>query len=396
MGQEALPIPTLLRSALIILSMTLAGCVSLPDRDFTEPQLALARIDGIPAARFWSDDPMALAAARTTPLTRGRYAMLALSGGGDDGAYGAGFLNGWTRSGRRPEFAVVTGVSTGSLIAPFAFLGSDYDDRLTSAFTGIGPNDIYRTRFLLAIPFSTSAASTRPLEQLVERYFTVEVIDAVAREHRRGRRLLVGTANLDAQRGVIWNMGEIAASNSPERYALFRRVILASCSIPAVFPPVIIDSRSGGALIREAHIDGATVASLLAVPPALSASATPSVPGEVDLYLLVNTKLGGEFRLTRGGVFSIAVRAVSLATSSAIREQVSTAYQWSRRTQANFHLSFVDTDFDSGAPHTNFETAYMRRLFAYGETRGAAAQWLDRPPSGDPTRPAETPVAANP
>ena len=378
------------------MSLALAGCVTLPDRDFTEPQLSLARIDGIPAARFWSDDPVALAAARNTPLMRGRYAMLALSGGGDDGAYGAGFLNGWSESGRRPEFAVVSGVSTGALLAPFAFLGSEYDDRLTSAFTGIGPDDIYRTRFPLLIPFSTSAASTRPLERLLEAYFTDDVIDAVAREHRRGRRLLVGTANLDAQRGVIWNMGEIAASNAPDRYALFRRVILASCSIPAAFPPVIIDTRSGGALVREAHVDGATVASLIAVPPALSATAAAPVAGEVDLYLLVNTKLGGEFRLTRGGVFAIAARAVSLASSSAIREQVSTAYLWSQRAQANFRLSFVDTDFDSGGPHINFDTAYMRRLYAYGETRGRTAQWLTRPPSGDPTAPAETPVAANP
>ena len=187
------------------MSLALAGCVTLPDRDFTVPQLSLARIDGIPAARFWSDDPVALAAARNTPLMRGRYAMLALSGGGDDGAYGAGFLNGWSASGRRPEFAVVSGVSTGALLAPFAFLGSEYDDRLTSAFTGIGPDDIYRTRFPLLIPFSTSAASTRPLERLLEAYFTDDVIDAVAREHRRGRRLLVGTANLIAADAACWS-----------------------------------------------------------------------------------------------------------------------------------------------------------------------------------------------
>lgn len=373
---------------LILAALSMGGCVTLPQRAFTEQQLAMAGIDGIPAARFWSDDPVALEAARATPMTRGRYAMLALSGGGDGGAYGAGFLNGWSRTGQRPEFAIVTGVSTGALLAPFAFLGPRYDDRLTAAFTGIGPSDIYHSRFPLAIPFSTSVASTRPLARMLDRYFTTEVIDAIAAEHRRGRRLFVGTANLDAQRGVVWNMGEIAASNQPGRYALFRQVILASCSVPVAFPPVVIDTRSHGVLIREVHVDGSTSASLLAIPPALAAADAP-VQGvaQIDLYLLVNTQLGGDFRLTRGGIFAITARSVSLASAAATRGQVTTAYLWSRRAQANFHLTYVDTDFDQGGPHTNFDTAYMRRLYAYGDARGARASWLSRPPSGDPTTP---------
>lgn len=314
--------------------------------------------------------------------------MLALSGGGDGGAYGAGFLNGWTQSGKRPEFAIVTGVSTGALLAPFAFLGSRYDDRLTQAFTSIGPRDIYNARFALVIPFSLSAAGTKPLAKRIGLYFSDAIIDDIAREHRKGRRLFVGTANLDAQRSVVWNMGAIAASGSPERYRLFRRVILASCAIPAVFPPVLIETRSGTQRLREVHVDGSTTGALLAIPPAASPTSLGRASGRpTDLYVIVDSQLGGDFQLTKGGILAIAQRALSLATSSATREQVVTAFLWSRRNGAAFHLSYIDTDFDFGAPHTNFDTAYMRRLYAYGAGRGMAGAWLTTPPTGDPTTP---------
>lgn len=365
-----------------------SACATLPTRFYTEPQQAIAQIDDIPDARFWADDPAAMAQSRATPAGDGPIAMLALSGGGDGGAYGAGFLNGWSRSGNRPEFAIVTGISTGALIAPFAFLGSRYDDRLTAAFTSVGPHDIYNARFPLVIPFSLSAAGTKPLAKLVNLYFSEAIIDAVASEHRRGRRLFVGTANLDAQRGVVWNMGAIAASASPDRYRLFRRVILASCAIPAVFPPVLIDTRSGSQRLREVHVDGSTTGALLAIPPAASPTSLGGTSGRpTDLYLVVDSQLGGDFQLAKGGILAIAQRALSLATSSATREQVVTAFLWSRRNGAAFHLSYIDADFDFGAPHANFGTSYMRRLYAYGAARGMAGAWLATPPAGDPTKP---------
>lgn len=376
------------QSALLALSLLLlAGCATLPQRFYTERQLDIAQIDGIPDARFWADDPAALAVNLATPDGDRPAAMLALSGGGDGGAYGAGFLNGWTQSGKRPAFAIVTGVSTGALLAPFAFLGSHYDTRLTAAFTSTGPNDIYNARFPLVIPFSLSIAGTRPLAKLIDLYFTDAVIDEVAREHRKGRRLFVGTVNLDAQRSVVWNMGTIAASGSLERYRLFRRVILASCAIPAVFPPVLIESRSGAQRLREVHVDGSTTGALLAIPSA----AAPTSPGQTsgrptDLYIIVDSKLGGDFGIAKGGILAIAQRALSLATNSAIREQVVTAFLWSRQNGAAFHLSYIDADFDFGTPHVNFDTTYMRQLYAYGAGRGMAAAWLATPPAGDPTK----------
>jgi len=376
------------RKMLITIALVaMGGCATLPIRHFSEQQQAIAEMPGIPGARFWADDPLAFRRARPVPMPGKAEAMLALSGGAEDGAYGAGFLNGWTQSGKRPEFTIVTGVSTGALVAPFAFLGSRYDDRLQAAFTSIGPHDVYDARFPLVIPFSLSAAGTKPLWRLINLYFTDAIINDIAHEHARGRRLFVGTANLDAQRGVVWNMGMIASSASPDRYRLFRRVILASCAIPAVFPPVVINARNGGQLIREVHVDGGTAGSLLAIPPAISATTAAGALGRpTDLYLVVNSQLGGAFRLSKGGILAIAQRSMLLATSAATREQATTAFLWSKRNAANFHLTYVDTDFDFGGPHLNFDTTYMRRLYAYGAARGAAAGWLATPPSGDPTK----------
>ena len=173
-----------------------SGCATAHRVTFNRADQLHAVIPHVAASRFWSDslddDKDSLPPHRAgEPMT-----VLALSGGSDDGAYGAGFLNGWTRSGVRPEFTIVTGVSTGSLIAPFAFLGSAYDAQLTAAYTKTDAHDVYHTRFPLAIPFATSVATTKPLSHLIRAYYTDAVIDAVASQHRRGRRLFVGTTNL--------------------------------------------------------------------------------------------------------------------------------------------------------------------------------------------------------
>jgi predicted acylesterase/phospholipase RssA len=243
-------------SLALFAALSLQGCATIHREPFTEAQQVGAAIPGIPLARFWADAPDA--ARQMSPSfagAQGGKTMLALSGGSDNGAYGAGLLNGWSQSGSRPEFTIVTGVSTGALIAPLAFLGADQNATLERIFTTVSSKDIYRGRFALAIPVSPSAASTKPLERLIASTMTEALIDRIGREHERGRRLFVGTANLDAQRMVIWNMGAIAASDAPGRYLLFRQVLLASSAIPAFFTPVMIKSEFNGRTISEMHSD---------------------------------------------------------------------------------------------------------------------------------------------
>lgn len=359
-------------------ALALSACATMHRPAVSERVARDAAIAEIPGARFWGDSPVPAGSA--VPPSGKAVSILALSGGSDEGAFGAGFLNGWTRSGRRPTFDIVTGVSTGALIAPLAFLGSDYDARLTRAFTTVNRKDIFSVRFPPSIPFSTSVAKTKPLQRLIARSYDDATIDAIGAQHLRGRRLYVGTANLDAQRTVIWDLGAIASSKSARRHALFRAVLLASSSIPLMFPPVFIDADTDGRPVRELHVDGGTVAGMLATPPALDAH-SPGGPGS-RLFLLVNSRLGGDYQMVKASLTGITKRALTLAIQSALRERTRGAYDWSRREGVGFHLSYIAPDFGpDDAPI--FDPAYMRRLYDYGWDKGARAAWDDRPPFGD-------------
>lgn len=310
--------------------------------------------------------------------------MLALSEGSDNGAYGAGVLNGWTQTGIRPEFSVVTGVSTGALIAPFAFLGSDQDATLKRIYTTVSAKDIYRSRFVLAIPASPGAANTKPLERLIASTMTDPLIDRIGREHSRGRRLFVGTANLDAQRMVIWNMGAIAASTSPRRYSLFRQVLLASSSIPALFTPVMIQTEAAGRVISEMHVDGGTTTQILTLPDeSLTGDHLPTGARPLHIYIIVNNKLNSEFHLVTPRTIPIATQSFSLNLRSSLANSVDLSYLYAKAHGIDYNISFIDKDYP-GETRKLFDTAYMRGLYDYGLHAAQRKDfWQKRPPGED-------------
>lgn len=366
-------------------SLMLSGCATIQREPFNEAQQVDARIPGMPGARFWADAPdAARLMAPAISGAKGERSMLALSGGSDNGAYGAGLLSGWTKSGSRPEFTIVTGVSTGALIAPFAFLGADQDPVLEKLFTGISSKNIYKNRFPLSIPFAPSVASTKPLSLMIGNVITDGLVDRVAREHARGRRLFVGTANLDAQRMVIWNMGAIAASNAPGRYGLFRQVLLASSAIPAFFTPVMIKAEAGGRVITEMHVDGGTTAQILTLPD--EAIVTDRVPGAarpLHIYMIINNKLNGEFQLVKPRTIPIASQAISLNMRRSMASTVNLSYLYAKAHGIDFNLSFIDKTYP-GTDHDLFDTAFMRGLFEYGVKLGETGTfWTKRPPDQD-------------
>jgi predicted acylesterase/phospholipase RssA len=222
----------------------------VPERQPLPPEYTLkAGIPGIPEARFWGDEWPTFAEEKLEEFTvddiqrefSGIYNKphnyLAISGGGANGAFGAGLLIGWTATGERPEFTMVTGISTGALTAPFAFLGPDYDDEMQEVYTTTTTEDIARKRNPITAAFGDSVTDTAPLGALIAKYIDAEMIDAIAREHKRGRRLYVGTVNLDAGRSVIWNIGAIAASDYPQKASLIHQLLRASAAIPVAFPP---------------------------------------------------------------------------------------------------------------------------------------------------------------
>jgi Patatin-like phospholipase len=231
--------------------LPLVGCASLTRQDAVPAAVQeRATVLGLSGVRYWADrDPSDFladataayerelagwrAAGHTGPLPPAEF--LAVSGGGEDGAFGAGLLSGWTAAGNRPVFKVVTGISTGALTAPFAFLGPGYDDELRAVYTEISAADVLLQRSLIAAILQDAAADTTPLRRTIAKYFDQRMLDAIAAEHAKGRILLIGTTNLDARQPIIWNLGEIAASGRPGALDLVHDILVASAAIPGAF-----------------------------------------------------------------------------------------------------------------------------------------------------------------
>src|SRR5262249_32381253 len=298
-------------------ALAAAGCASAPARGKAVPDElhTVANVIGFPAGiryfprdaghveEFERDYLDSLARERANlHLDPGAKlpptAFLAISGGGDDGAFGAGFLSGWTKTGKRPVFKLVTGVSTGALISPFAFLGSAYDERLKSLYTGVSLQDIALKRSLLSVVYGDAMADTTPLWKLVKKYVTKEMVDAIAAEHRKGRILLVATTNLDVRRAVIWNITEIAATDAEGKLDLIQKILIASAAIPGTFPPVMIDVEADGQSYQEMHVDGGTASQVFVYPAAIQLHELAE--RDRTLYVIRNARLDPEWAETDG------------------------------------------------------------------------------------------------
>jgi predicted acylesterase/phospholipase RssA len=329
----------------------------------------------------WAKERAALGLTPGAPLPPAAY--LAISGGGDNGAFGAGLLAGWTKAGDRPVFKLVTGVSTGALIAPFAFLGSAYDDRLRALYTGISMKDVAEQRPIWSAFFSDALADTSPLFQLVERAVTQEMLDAIAAEYGKGRILLIGTTNLDARRAVIWNVTEIAATHRPDALALVHKILLASAAIPGTFPPVMIDVEEDGKRYQEMHVDGGT-ANQVFVYPAASDLAKLSKENDAvrarTLYIIRNARLDPEWAQVDRRTLPIAMRAIACLIQYQGIGDLYRIYTITRRDHVDYRLAYIPATFQT--PHTSdFDPPYMKALYdtAYGMAAGGH-EWETHPP----------------
>lgn len=309
--------------------------------------------------------------------------FLAISGGGDNGAFGAGLLNGWTVAGNRPEFKLVTGVSTGALIAPFAFLGPAYDDELKRFYTTVSPSDIAIPRWFLAAITSDALADNAPLWKLLEDAVDRALLDAIAREYEKGRLLLVATVDLDARQSVLWNMTKIAANRDPKALDLFRSILIASAAIPVAFPPVMIDVEVNGQEYQEMHVDGGTMSQVFVYPPSLRIRATSEqhhVVRERKLYVIRNARLDPEWASVERRTMTIGERAISSLIHTQGIGDLYTIYLTSKRDGVDYNLAFIPASFD--APHQeSFDTEYMRALFRTGFDMAATGYpWNKTPP----------------
>lgn len=340
---------------------------------------------------------------QTGPLPPSNF--LAISGGGDDGAFTAGLLNGWTARGDRPEFKAVTGVSTGALIAPFAFLGPKYDNVLKAVYTDVSQQDIFKRRNILRAFFGDALSDTTPLYKLLSKYVDQSLLDQIAAEYAKGRVLLVGTTLLDTPEPVIWNMTAIAASHDPRALDLFRKIMIASASIPGAFPPQMIDVELNGTHYQEMHVDGGAMAQVFAYPPSLNLrelSASQAVAErQRNLYIIRNARLDPEWANVQRRTLPIASRAISSLMMTQGIGDLYRIYVVTQRDGVNYNLAFVPSTFN--VPHTKqFDTAYMRALYKVGYDMAVAGYpWQKTPPGysapaiGSPPAPAQNGLPTN-
>ncbi|MGD0826912.1 MAG: patatin-like phospholipase family protein [Desulfobaccales bacterium] len=394
-------------SALIFLSgllILVQGCGVVRARNPVPPAyMDEAQVVGMPDVRGYGDSPddsmhrsavesirQELAAQPGKPA--GVFAtptvdILALSGGGADGAFGAGLLCGWTEHGDRPQFKFVTGISTGSLIAPFAFLGPEYDQRLKKVYTTISTKNIYRVRNLLKLLRSDSIADTWPLAELAAKSMDDDMLRAIAKEHQKGRRLFVGTTNLDAQRLTIWDMGAIASVGTPEAYKLFRQILLASASIPVMFPPIYLEVEAGGHKYDEVHVDGGVAAQVITYefvfrPLAVKneARGKDAKPRPGRMYIVRNSKTKPEWGVTEAGLRGITERALTTIIKYQGIGDLYRIYALSKLDGWDFNLAEIPEDFNVQRQE-EFDRNYMNQLFNLGYDQGRRGySWMKYPP----------------
>jgi predicted acylesterase/phospholipase RssA len=403
-------------AAALLAPLLFAGCGTLL-RNPTPPELAAtAAVPDMPEVRSWpgrrdtamQDDLIASFSQESReefpvgPHGQVRYPVLLLSGGGANGAFGAGLLSGWTRSGERPVFKIVTGVSTGALIAPFAFLGPDYDAALRDLYTTTSTRDIFARGSLLAtlsqVLAGEALADTGPLAAMIARHVDETLLDRVAVAHRNGRRLYIGSADLDSQRFVVWNMGRIAASAHPERLALFRKVMLASASIPVAFPPVFFDVEVNGQRFDEMHVDGGVgamvffTAGVFSTDTARRSAGGPA--GYDDLFVIHNGQLRPPAtsptpRTLRG----ISRRVLEASGRSAVVGDLFRIYAVALEERARFRWVTIGTGVSIEGEEF-FDPAVMARLYEQGFAAGLEGRWSTRPPGLD-SPPWERPPTAD-
>ncbi|MDB5871179.1 MAG: patatin [Ramlibacter sp.] len=363
--------------------------------------VARAVTPGIPNSRYWVDidlapfvqsaiddnmrehDALSRAGKQTEPLPP--VHILAISGGGDSGAFAAGLLAGWSIQGSRPEFKVVTGISAGALIAPFAFLGRPYDKVLHDVTTSVSEDGLFGKRGLLAGLSSDGMAHSEPLARLVAKHVTPAVLDSIAAEYRKGRALMIGTTDLDSGRAVTWNMGVIAASGAPRALELFRKVMLASASVPGEVSPVMIDVEVDGKPYQEMHVDGGVITQVFTYP-SNSLAVMKQLTGQpnrrgIHVYAIRNGKVSPEWSDTPRRTLSIGGRAISLLLQRQGINDLERIYRTAQQDGADFNLAYIGSDFEQ-APQQAFDAKYMNRLFEYAyELSAKGYPWRKGPPT---------------
>lgn len=394
--------------ALFVVMIVLAGCTTVLVRSpVPEASLDEARPYGMKQSvlRMWGDSP-----ARATveavveeradvfqqiirrQIAAGKppeFVSLALSGGGSDGAFGAGLLGGWTRRGDRPEFHLVTGISTGAIIAVFAFLGSEYDDDLRQVYTTYTTSDLFTRTIFAALTGGSAVLDASGYRSLLEYYIDDAVVAQLAEAYHDGRMLLIGTTNIDASRPVIWNIGAIAASGAPNSKKLIHDVIQASSAIPAAFPPVLIPVEANGRKYDEMHVDGGATQQVMLYSPGIPTRWIDEAIGtrvQRKAYVIINNKLDKAYDPVQPRLVAIARQALDSLISGSGSGDIYRIYALAQRDKIELNVMSIPRTFDR-EPDELFDPAYMRALYELGYEMGYKGEgWQAYPPDFEPRK----------
>lgn len=381
---------TIIFSVLVLVQ----ACSSVPRTQVPKGMVEQAGIDGIPLARQWGDVPsqnyyqlIHLDDEQLKQQNKGIYGRehhyLALSGGSSRGAFGAGLLAGWAERGDRPVFTMVSGVSTGALIAPYAFLGPKYDHIIKEVYTEHSTDDLFRRKNIFKIVSGDSVTDVTGFVDMIEYYLPDNLIDEIGQQYLLGRELMVGTTNLDAARPVIWNLGAIAISGHPDRYDLVRQVIMASASLPVAFPPEMISVAAGGERYDEMHVDGGVANQVFVYPLGMDwAMITEKlkVKGKPKLYVIRNAQLKPDWGKVDRKAIPIGVRSLNSLMRTQGLGDLYRIYVGSRRDNIDFNLAYIPDSFVDKSKET-VDRDTMVELYSIGQKLGRDGyDWYKLPP----------------
>ena len=376
----------------LLLVLSLLACTKTPSS--TPIPLALineAQVPAFPGVRQWGEAP-ASAGQSAPPLDptkvvpKGPLNVLALSAGGANGAFGAGFLTGWSQTGTRPVFHVVAGVSIGALLAPLAFLGRQYDTAISRMLIDLSGKYRVALRPRFVAVFGFSLASALPLEKLIAEYFDQRVLDEIAANHRAGRRLYVGTSHVYAGRLTVWDMGAIANSGRPEALALFRHVLLASTAVPTLLPPITFEVEAHGQSYGEMHVDGGILRQAFVAPYGFDWSRAKErlgTNGDINFYVIRNGRVSPEYMVMPPDVISLTQHAMLQLTQAVGIGNLDSLYLLAQTEHAQFHAAWIDESFDAPSIEL-YDPKYVQALFEHGREQARRANaWHRLPPGMD-------------
>ncbi len=353
-----------------------------------EDLVGTAVVVGMPDMRHYTDKPASLFMreslvtsfkdeGKSDYLVNGikTYPVLLIGGGVSNSAYGIGLLDGWLANGTRPVFKIVTGYSSGSIIAVATFSGKDYENRLANLFTSISTKDVVRQKNIFSILFGNSLYSSSPFAKKIDDIMDEGLMSRIAQEHAKGRRLYVGTTDLDAQEFVIWDMGALASIGSPDALKLFRRIILASCSFPATLPPVYFQVEADGRRYDEMHVDGGVVGGIFYINQLIE-----NLGFRTRLYVLNCCYMSPHSSQVEDNLVAITSRLIETHTAAKMAGDTYRLYAFAKERGWDYNLAYIPEDFKPDQQEM-FDKLEMQRLFkrGYDDALGGY-KWHKAPP----------------